>query len=55
VQRRLGDDRRVVAVNFGSAPATCALRGTVEVASDGAGEGAAFAGELAPDTAVVLR
>jgi hypothetical protein len=31
------------------------LRGTVEVASDGVGEGEPFDGTLRPDTAVVLR
>ncbi|MCW5890560.1 MAG: DUF3459 domain-containing protein [bacterium] len=54
-ERRSSVDRRVVAVNFASAPAACALAGTVEVASDGHGEGEAFAGVLASDTALVLR
>ena len=53
----LGDGRReerVVLVNMGSGSATFDQQGTVEVASDGIGEGAPFAGELARDTAVVL-
>jgi len=54
-RRRCGDDERVVLVNMGDAPATVAATGTVEVASDGRGEGAAFDGVLDVDVAVVLR
>jgi alpha-glucosidase len=54
-ERVAAGDRRAVAVNFSSAAASLELRGRIEIASDGAGEGDAFAGRLAPDTAVVLR
>jgi len=55
--RVLGDDRRIVLVNFGDAPVSVSLESAavVEVASDGAGEGAAFTGTLAADSAVILR
>ena len=55
--RSSGDDRRVVAVNFGAVPASLYLDGEwdVEVASDGAGESLLFGGSLPGDTAVVLR
>jgi alpha-glucosidase len=55
--RTSGDDRRTVAVNFTTEEQPVALAGdwSVEVASDGAGEGAPFAGRLGPDQAVVLR
>jgi hypothetical protein len=42
-------------VNFAATPASVVARGVVAVASDGVGEGAAFAGTLAPGQAVVLR
>ena len=45
---------RVVAVNMGGDPATLDIAGTVLVASDGAGEGAPFAGTLGPDRAVLV-
>ncbi len=48
-------DARTVVVNMGDESATVAMAGVVEVASDGAGEGEPFGGELAPDTAVVIR
>jgi alpha-glucosidase len=52
-----GGDRRVVVVNMDAPPVTVALDGewTVEVASDGAGEGAPFTGTVPGDVAVVLR
>jgi len=53
-ERVAGPDRRLVLVNFGSDPAPIVARGRVHIASDGAGEGAAFAGVVGPDTAVVL-
>jgi alpha-glucosidase len=53
-ERVAGADRRLVLVNFGSDPATIAASGRVQIASDGPGEGAAFAGVLPPDAAVVL-
>ena len=50
-------DRRLVLVNFTGAATAVAVEGrwAVEVASDGAGQGARYAGRLAPDQAVVLR
>ena len=55
-RRSLGDDERVVAVNFTDAPVE--VPGltdlVVEVASDGAGEGKPFTGTLAADQAVIL-
>jgi alpha-glucosidase len=60
-RRRDGGDERLVAVNFTDAevrlPASGpgAVTGIVEVAADGADEGADFAGVLSPDAAVVLR
>ena len=44
-------------MNFTGEPAALALSGawSVEVASDGRGEGAPFAGALGPDAALVLR
>lgn len=57
-ERRRGDDRRVVLVNFRAEPVRIgtvpAEELEVEVASDGAGEGLAFSGVLGPDQAVVL-
>ena len=58
-----GADRRVVLVDFTDASVdlegTEALGATggwtVELASDGVGEGTAFAGRLAPDQALWLR
>jgi alpha-glucosidase len=54
-ERVADDDVRIVAVNMGAQEALVPLEGIVEVASDGAGEGAPFAGRLPPDGAVVLR
>jgi alpha-glucosidase len=45
---------RVVAVNMSGEPAGLDVAGTVLVASDGAGEGAPFAGTLGPDSAVLV-
>jgi alpha-glucosidase len=60
--RRAPDDQRLVAVNVADEPrvfdpATTAAGGGwhVELASDGAGEGAVFRGELGPSQAVFLR
>jgi len=47
-----------VVINFGSDTVDCThplLVGTVEVASDGAGEGSSFAAVLGPDQALILR
>jgi alpha-glucosidase len=49
-----GPGDRVVVLNMGPDPAAVDLAGTVLVASDGTGEGAPFAGTLAPDHAVLL-
>ena len=57
-QRADGDDRRVVVVNFTGSNQTLDVPAgdwSVEVASDGDGEGAAWGGCLAADQAVVLR
>ncbi|HZP42746.1 MAG TPA: alpha-amylase family glycosyl hydrolase [Candidatus Binatia bacterium] len=54
-ERTAGTDRRTVLVNFTDRAVACAAAGTVEVASDGEGEGRPYAGTLAPDQAVVLR
>jgi alpha-glucosidase len=56
-ERALDGDRRVIVINMEGEPARVALDGswTVEVASDGDGEGAPFGGTVAGDTAVVLR
>jgi alpha-glucosidase len=56
-ERAEGDDRRVVAVSFASEPVALELDETltVEVASDGTGEGQPFTGVLAPDSALLLH
>jgi alpha-glucosidase len=55
-RRSSGSDERVVAVSFVDAEVRVGLRRwTVEVASDGAGEGRRFDGRLGPTQAVVLR
>ncbi|MBV8690388.1 MAG: DUF3459 domain-containing protein, partial [Actinobacteria bacterium] len=55
--RVLGDDRRIVLVNFGDAPVAVSVdvETVVEVASDGLGEGEGYAGTVAADSAVILR
>ncbi|HEX4777153.1 MAG TPA: DUF3459 domain-containing protein, partial [Acidimicrobiia bacterium] len=50
-----GTECWTVAVNFADEPVVCDVAGTVAVASDGRGEGTAFAGALAPRQAVVVR
>jgi alpha-glucosidase len=54
-ERGAGGDRRLVLVNFNSEEIRLAAAGTVEVASDGGGEGRAYGGSLLPDQALVLR
>jgi alpha-glucosidase len=56
-ERSAGGDRRTVLVNFTSTPAGVALPEgwTVEVDSEGDGEGRAYAGRLAGDQALILR
>jgi alpha-glucosidase len=56
-ERRLDDDRRIVIVNFTHEEKTLAVADdwTVEVASDGRGEGEPYGGSVAGDQAVVLR
>jgi hypothetical protein len=53
-ERTLGEDSRVVLVNFTGEPQDVEARGTVEVSSTGNGEGKAFAGALGPNEAVLL-
>ncbi len=48
-------DARTVLVNMSAQAVTFDIGGVVEVASDDAGEGTAFAGRLPADTAVILR
>ncbi|MGH9246264.1 MAG: alpha-amylase family glycosyl hydrolase [Acidimicrobiales bacterium] len=58
-ERVAGDNRRFVLVNFGSEPVPmsggASAGATVEVASDGIGEGEPFTGTLRPDQAVILE
>jgi alpha-glucosidase len=56
-RRSRDDDERVVIVNFTDAPVTVPVAGdrTVEVASDGNGEGVPYSGEVASSAAVLLR
>ncbi|MCA1692711.1 MAG: DUF3459 domain-containing protein, partial [Actinobacteria bacterium] len=56
-ERAAEKDRRVVAVNFGGQEVDVPVEGrwTVEVASDGAGEGEPFDGRLKGDQALLLR
>jgi alpha-glucosidase len=56
-ERALDDDERVVIVNFTDQSHTVDVLGdwTVEVASDGVGEGERYAGTVAGDRALVLR
>jgi alpha-glucosidase len=54
-ERRLGDDRRTVLVNFTASEVPHPAVGIVEVASDGRGEGEAYGGVLGPEQALVLR
>ena len=53
-ERSSGGDRRVVALNFTTAPVEWHARGVVDVATERTLEGRAFAGLLPPDAAVVL-
>ena len=56
VRHAEGDDARTVLVSFGDDPSVVdGVTGTVEVASDGVGEGAPFDGRIAGGTAVVVR
>lgn len=54
-RRRHGDDERTTVLNQSDRPIVVPVTATVDVASDGRGEGAPFTGTLAPDTAVLLR
>jgi len=55
IERAAADgDRRTILVNFTDDPRRVTAEGRVAVASDGAGEGAAFTGLLAPSGAVVV-
>ena len=53
--RSWDDDQRTVVLNMSDTAVDVAATGTVEVASDGEGEGQPFSGRLAADTAVLLR
>jgi alpha-glucosidase len=54
-ERTCGGDRRTVLVSYVAEPvAVPGVAGTIEVSSDGVGEGSAFGGTLAPDQAVIL-
>ena len=50
-----GEDHRTVLVSYSTERVFVDVAGTVEVATDGVGEGAPFTGTLAPEQAVVLR
>jgi alpha-glucosidase len=54
-ERACGPDRRLVLVNFTEAAIVCPVAGAwrVDVTSDGAGEGAPYAGRLGPNQAVI--
>ena len=56
-RRRSGDDERVVIVNYTGRAAAVPVQGawTVEVASDGVGEGGRYGGTVGADAAVILR
>jgi len=54
-RRTAGSDGRMVLVNFTGERVPFPAPGRVEIASDGAGEGGPYTGELAPGQAVVLR
>ena len=56
-ERAVAGERRIVLVNFTSEPTPMKVPGAwrVQVASNGRGEGAPYAGSLAPDAALVLR
>ena len=54
-ERRAGDERRTVLVNFSDAAVRCPVDGRVTIASDGRGEGVAYDGTLEPAAAVVLE
>jgi alpha-glucosidase len=54
-RRSHGADERTTVLNMSDATVDIALPGTVEVASDGTGEGKPFTGKLPPDTAALLN
>lgn len=54
-ERCLGDDRRLVLVNFGDDERQVDVAGTVDVSTDGEGEGRSFPGRLGPSAGVLLR
>ncbi|MDQ6697403.1 MAG: DUF3459 domain-containing protein, partial [Actinomycetota bacterium] len=58
IRRMLGDEQRVIFVNFTDAETDTAVpapgKWVVVVASDGCGEGVAYTGVLGPDQAVLL-
>lgn len=56
-RRQLSDDLRLVCINFAEAAHACPQSGdwTVEIASDGIGEGEPFTGTLMAGQALILR
>ncbi len=56
-RRSAGADQRIVCVNFAdhTLPLSCSGAWRVQVASDGAGEGEAFSGEVGPEQGLVLE
>jgi alpha-glucosidase len=53
-ERRSGEERRTVLVNFLEGNVRVEAEGRVTVASDGVGEGARYGGRLAPEQAIIL-
>jgi alpha-glucosidase len=53
-ERRLGAERRTVVVNFAAEEVGCDAAGTVQVASDGRGEGEPYRGRLPGECALIL-
>jgi alpha-glucosidase len=53
-RRTSGPDERIVVMNLSDEALLFPCRGTVEVSSDGHGEGEPFTGSVAPDTALLL-
>jgi alpha-glucosidase len=53
--RAQGTERYTVLVNFAQAPVDVEAKGRIVVASDGEGEGGAYAGRLASDKAIIVE
>jgi alpha-glucosidase len=56
-RRYTDDDERCIAINFDAAPAvwTHGSKWTIELSSDGVGEGRPFTGDIGGDRALILR